>query len=143
MLSRRSFLAALVASLPTCLPAQTPHTPLPGSVERKAIADAMRKVVRTAFGEADADFIFVFRTLRVEDGWAWAEAEPQRTGGASGQFDSVSFLLRNSSGTWKVVASLPDEVVSASDPDAARRAWLKKSLPAKHRGLPKGLVPAA
>ena len=141
MLSRRSFLAVLATSLASPAFAETPHTPAPGSAERKAIADAMRKAIRNAFGEPEAEFVFIFRTLRVQGDWAWAVAEPQRVGGEAGQFEGVSFLLRKSSGGWRVAESLPDEVASADEPDKAMRAWLK-AIAAKYPALPKGVLPA-
>ena len=141
MISRRSFLAILAAFPVNRAFAETPHTPAPGSAERKAIADAMRKTVRKAFGDPGADFVFIFRILRVQGEWAWAEAEPQRAGAAAGQFEGVSFLLRKSSGAWRVAESLPDEVIAAAEPDQALRAWLK-SIAAKYPGLPKGMLPS-
>jgi hypothetical protein len=141
MISRRVFLA-LLAVFPTARAfAESPHTPAPGSAERKAIADAMRKVVRKTFGEPDAEFVFVFHTLRVQGGWAWAEAEPQRAGDEAGRFEGVTFLLRKSGGGWRVAESLPDDVASAEEPGKAMRAWLN-SIAAKYPALPKGLLPA-
>ena len=141
MISRRSFLATLPALLATPAFAEAPHNPAPGSPERKAIADAMRKVLRKAFGEPDAEFIFVFRTLRVQGEWAWAEADPQRGGGDEGRFEGVTFLLRKSSAGWRVAESLPDDVAAADEPVKAMRAWLK-SIEAKYPKLPKGVLPA-
>jgi hypothetical protein len=129
----------------SCAPrvfAEAPHTPAPGSAERKAIADAMRAAVRKAFGEPEAEFVFVFHTLRVLGDWAWAEAEPQRTGTDAGKFEGVSFLLRRISGAWKVVETLPDDVASADEPDKAMRNWLK-SVSAKYPKLPKGVLPSS
>ena len=140
MISRRSFLAIL-AALTSHAFAETPHPPAVGSAERKLIADAMRKTIRKAFGEPEADFVFIFRTLRVQGDWAWAEAEPQRVGGEAGQFEGVTFLLRKSSGGWRVAESLPDDVASADEPDKALRGWLK-SIAAKYPALPKGVLPA-
>lgn len=139
MISRCIFLAILAVFLAGSAFAEAPHTPSPGSPERKAIADAMRTGIRKAFAEPDADFVFIFRTLRAQGDWAWTEAEPRRTGDVAGRFEGGSFLLRKSSGSWRVVESLPDEVASADEPDKAMRAWLK-SIAAKYPALPKGVL---
>lgn len=141
MISRRTFLAIVPVFLAGYAFAEDPHTPAPGSAERKAIADALRKTVRKAFSEPDADFVFTFRTLRVQGDWAWAGAMPQRTGDTAGRFEDVNFLLRKTSGVWRTVESLPDDIASADDPDKAMRAWLK-SITKKYPGLPKGILPA-
>jgi hypothetical protein len=142
MISRRTFLAVLAALIASHAFAELPHTPAAGSVERKGIADAMRKAVRKSFGEPETDIVFVFRELRVLGEWAWVEADPMRAGGNVGQFEGVCFLLRKpSAGPWRVAESLPDEIAAADEPRMAMRGWLR-SLAAKYPTLPKGVLPA-
>lgn len=53
-------------------------TPAPGSVDRKAILNAIRPAVEAALGP---NVEFVVEEMQVGDGWAFVQAEPQRRGG--------------------------------------------------------------
>ena len=54
-------------------------TPQRGSAERSAILDAVRVPVEKDLGPR---VVFVIRTLRMGEGWAFLSAEPQRPSGA-------------------------------------------------------------
>lgn len=54
-------------------------TPERGSAERSAILDAVRVPVEKELGPR---VVFVVRTLRMGEGWAFLSAEPQRPSGA-------------------------------------------------------------
>lgn len=54
-------------------------TPPRGSAERSAILDAVRVPVEKDLGPR---VVFVIRTLRMGEGWAFLSAEPQRPSGA-------------------------------------------------------------
>ena len=56
------------------------YEPARGSAERKAILDAVRPVIEA---QMDGPVEFVIRDLRVEDGWAFLVADPQRPGGGA------------------------------------------------------------
>ena len=97
--------------------AETPHTPAPGSAERKAICDALRVPVIKEFGVRP---IFVIQALNVLDGWAFLAGNLQREDGSPynaealhrARFgddqiidgDSVFGLLRKEKGRWRAVA---------------------------------------
>ena len=108
----------LAASCLFCLcatHAQTVHTPVAGSAERKAMMDALRvpfeKVLRQKV-------IFRVRTLRVAGDWALAQADPTRPDGGAidyartkyrQDFENGSFsgegeaLLHRVDGKWSVI----------------------------------------
>lgn len=81
--------------------------------ERKAVLDALRPSVEKKLGP---DVEFVVHVLRVESGWAFVMADPQRKGGRpidgarlyGEDFENmdglrVDAVLRKSSGKWTVV----------------------------------------
>ncbi|MEO0543225.1 MAG: hypothetical protein AAFY99_05340 [Pseudomonadota bacterium] len=83
MLPHRTIISALLAFVilfGTMLSAsaQTFYEPPRGSDERKAILDAMRPKIET---EMRGPVEFVVVRLRVMDGFAFAQLEPQRPGG--------------------------------------------------------------
>ena len=85
----------------------------PASAERKAVLDALRPVVEARLG---SDIEFVVQAVRIEGGWAFVMADPQRRGGRpiDGQrifgedFENmdglrVDAVLQRKNGRWKVV----------------------------------------
>ena len=60
--------------------ADCPYTPAPGSAERKAIMDSLRKPVVKELGQR---VVFVVSQLKVCRNWAFLEATPQRPDGQS------------------------------------------------------------
>jgi hypothetical protein len=89
--------------------------------ERKAVLDALRPTVERKLGP---NVEFIIQVIRVEDGWAFVMADPQRKGGKpiDGQrifgenFDNmdglrVDAVLQLKNGRWKVV----DYGVGATD----------------------------
>ena len=76
--------------------AQSASTPPAGSPERKAIMDAMR-----AKGN-DQNRVLVVQRLRMANGWAWLDAEPQSRDGLN-RYEAESALLRRTGSRWAVV----------------------------------------
>ena len=85
----------------------------PASTERKAVLDALRPAVEARLGP---NIEFVVAHLRIEDGWAFVIADPQRKGGKpidgwaifGEHFDNMDGLrteavLRRTKGRWRVV----------------------------------------
>ncbi len=92
-----------------------PYTPSPGTAERAGIANGLRVPVQR---ELEQPVIFKFNTLKVENGWAFANAEPLKPNGreltywgkdqqAAGDEASwggtIQALLRKRNGRWRVV----------------------------------------
>ena len=95
----------------TLLLALAAITPTPA--ERKAVLDALRPAVETKLGP---NVEFVVQVIRVEDGWAFVMADPQRKGGKAidgrrifgEDFDNmdglrVDAVLQLRNGRWEVV----------------------------------------
>lgn len=76
----------------------TAVTPPAGSVERKAILDALRGEIQKLHR---IDAIFVVKYLKVLNSWAWIETSPKSADGTN-QYEEVSALLRKSGTKWKV-----------------------------------------
>ena len=85
----------------------------PAPAERKAVLDALRPKVEARLGP---NVEFVVAHLRVEDGWAFVIADPQRKGGKpidgwtifGEHFDNMDGLrteavLKRTKGRWRVV----------------------------------------
>ncbi len=78
-------LGALLMALPLAMPvaataaraAECPYTPPPGTSERKAITDALRKPV---MADLKQRLVFVVAQFGVCGDWAFIEAEPQQPG---------------------------------------------------------------
>ena len=81
--------------------------------ERKAVLDALRPAIEKKLGP---NVEFVVQVIRVESGWAFVMADPQRKGGKpidgwrifGEHFDNMDGLrleaiLRKKGGRWKVV----------------------------------------
>jgi hypothetical protein len=94
--------------------AQTAYTPEKGSLERKAILDALRVPVERALQQP---IVFVPDNFKVQGAWAFISGTPQAPGGGApnyagtkyaeaeneGAFDNNFFaLLRKTGGKWRV-----------------------------------------
>jgi hypothetical protein len=107
----------------------------PAPSQRKAVLDALRPAVEARLGP---DVEFVVQVLRVEKGWAFVMADPQRKGGKPidghryfDDFDNmdglrVDAVLRLQRGKWRVV----DHAIGATDvwhcdvgPKSLKRDW--------------------
>jgi hypothetical protein len=129
--SLRHLLPAVVimAACAGAAAAQAPHTPAPGSAERRAIADALRAPVEK---ELKQKVVFKIDHLKVSGAWAFLRGVPQRPGGGQvdyrltphqqsiedGVFDDwICALLRRRAGKWQVVKY----VIGATD--VAYEGW--------------------
>ena len=92
--------------------AQSAHTPAPGTSERSAVLDALRPSIEAELGPS---IEFVVEEIRVMDGWAIVNANPQRKGGGKIDCDryygadcqlggiGVTGILRYSNRRWNLV----------------------------------------
>ena len=82
------------------------YTPKPGSRERKAIMDALRKPVSKRVGRS---VIFVVGHLKVKNGWAFLQGSARRPDGKelSENYlwgEMAALLRKKSNGTWVVLS---------------------------------------
>ena len=95
--------------------------PAPGTAQRRAILDALRPTIERQLGP---NVEFVVRDIRIAQGWAFVNADPQRRGGGridgrrhfGDDFDNmdgltVTALLRFRNGRWNLV----DQAIGATD----------------------------
>lgn len=89
------------------------HTPPPGSAERKAILDALR---RDYIQPHKGQLTFKVRYLKAHNGWAWIYADPQSSEAGDEFGETGGFLLHITSDGWKVMPlpTMPDD---PSDPE--------------------------
>ncbi|WP_157967547.1 hypothetical protein [Cohaesibacter intestini] len=108
--------------------AQQIYTPERGSVERKAVLNAIRPLLEARLG---APVEFVVNRMNVYGDWAWLVVEPQRPGGAAIATNGPQFkmwsdqdglttyaLLRQAYGQWNLIdyAIGPTDVFWDGDP---------------------------
>jgi hypothetical protein len=103
-----------------------PHTPEPGSAERKAICDTMREYVATANKKPLAlTFLFKIEFLRVDNDYAGFEGFPVKPDGSlDSRFEDVVYttFLKKQNGDWRVVRDLSrTDVPSAEEAKEIRR----------------------
>ncbi|MBA3514025.1 MAG: hypothetical protein H0T77_06600 [Pyrinomonadaceae bacterium] len=112
--------------------AAVPHVPEKGSMERKAIADALRAPVEKQLKQP---VIFKIDNLKVQNNWAFLSGRPQNPEGSAidytntvyqdavdaGAFDDgIVALLRKVNGKWTVI----QYVIGATDVPYVD--WVKK-----------------
>jgi|GEM_PF-305342 len=77
-------------------------TPAPGSMERRAILDAMRITIKELH---QLDVIFIVRRMNVSRGWAWVHTMPRSKDGSS-MYEDFYALLHKENGHW-TIAEIP------------------------------------
>jgi hypothetical protein len=129
-----------VAAPPQALAAQrmtrNVHTPPPGSVERKAILDAMRLKIKELHG---LDVVFAVKTMNVSGGWAWVHTLPRSADGLS-RYEDFSALLHNDNGRWRV-----DEIACTEpdNPDCIGNPGYFRKLAHRFPCVPSSIFPTA
>lgn len=113
---------------------QRVYTPLPGSVERKEILDAMREKVKELH---ELDVVFVVREMKVSDGWVWVHTLPQSRDG-SARYEDFFALLRKARGRW-TVADIP--CTEPDNPDCIDSPGYFTKLLDRFPGLPTAILP--
>ena len=75
------------------------YTPAKGSEDRKAIMDALRVVIRKMSG---LEVIFVVRHLKINEGWAWVETDPESADGKN-HYEPMVGLLHKKTGVGPIL----------------------------------------
>ena len=117
-----------------------PHTPKPGSAERKALCDAMRAyVVKDQSRPLPKPILFKIEFLCVEGDYAGFEGFPVFEDGSDAipnylpDIVSTTILRRDGSG-WKIIADLSRTDV----PSEKELVTIRKSIPAD---VPRAVLP--
>ncbi len=87
--------AAETRAEPRAAPVATPE---PGNPQRKTLLDALRDEIKRRQGR---DVVFVVRSLKVSDGWAWLNAFAQSSDGRR-PYGDVTVLLEQRGDAWQV-----------------------------------------
>ena len=107
-------------------------TPPPGSPVRKAILAPLRAFLKE---NLQVEAVFVVRWLKVKDGWAWVETDPQSKDGRE-KYEPFLALVKKKQECWTIVEIPPLEEDSPPVDDA----YFKRLLKA-HPGLPRDVFP--
>lgn len=113
------------------------HTPAKGSTERKAIMDALRVVVRKM---SALEVIFVVRHLKVNNDWAWVEADPESADGTQ-HYETLVGLLHRKNGHWVYVEGPPEFAICEEDPDCIDPVRYFKKLGRKYPAASPDIFP--
>jgi len=74
------------------------YTPAAGSMEHKAIVDAMRDAIRQEHGDQIRLEVI---TMNVTDNWAWLHTRPVKDGASTSE--DITALMKKNAGGWEVV----------------------------------------
>jgi uncharacterized protein YceK len=124
--------AFLVTSLllSGCASVNTAHTPPDGSTERKAILQATRYALAR---QGRKNLVLVVPYLKVHNGWAWIQINPQSAGGTQ-HYESQSGLLQETTKKWRLLEWMPAE-------EGTDYKKYFKNLKAKYPSAPADIFP--
>jgi uncharacterized protein YceK len=99
--------AILVTSLllSGCASVNTAHTPPEGSAERNAIIQATKQALAR---QGRKNVVLVVPYLKVHNGWAWVQVNPQSANGTQ-HYESQSGLLQQTTKGWTLLEWMPAE----------------------------------
>jgi len=100
-------MASLVISLlvASCASVNTAHTPPDGSAEKNAILQATQRALAR---QGRKNLVLVVPYLKVHNGWAWIQVNPQSANGKQ-HYESQSGLLQQQTNNWKLLEWMPAE----------------------------------
>jgi len=88
-----------------CASVNTAHTPPEGSPERDAIIQATKNALAR---QGRKNLVLVVPYLKVHNGWAWIQVNPQSTNGTQ-HYESQSGLLQQTTKGWTLLEWMPAE----------------------------------
>jgi len=113
------------------------YTPPKGDPERNAIMDALREATRSS----KTDVVYVVEHLKIKDGWAWVQTNPQSPDNVN-HFEPLWSLLQKQGGRWVVLYMRPCCGDCADDPDCNNDRRLYKKLKREFPAAPPEIFPA-
>jgi len=124
--------AILVTSLflSGCASVNTAHTPAEGSPERNAIIQATKHALAR---QGRKNLVLVVPYLKVHNGWAWIQVNPQSANGTQ-HYESQSGLLQQETTKWRLLEWMPAE-------EGIDYTKYFKNLKAKYPSAPPDIFP--
>ena len=113
------------------------YTPGKGSEERKAILDALRVVIKKM---STLEVVFVVRHLKVNNGWAWVETDPESVNGKQ-HYEPMVGLLHKKNGRWTYIEGPPEFALCEEDPDCIDTARYFRKLARKYPAASRDIFP--
>jgi len=126
----RTGILATSLLLSGCASVNTAHTPAEGSTERNAIIQATKQALAR---QGRKNLVLVVPYLKVHNGWAWIQVNPQSANGKQ-HYESQSGLLQQTTTGWKLLEWMPAE-------EGTDYAKYLKNLKAKYPGAPADIFP--
>ena len=122
----------LVASLllVSCASVNTAHTPPDNSAERNAILQAVHHSLAR---QGRKNLVLVVSYLKVHNGWAWIQVNPQSANGSQ-HYESQSGLLQETTNKWTLLEWMPAE-------EGTDYAKYFQKLKAKYPSAPPDIFP--
>jgi hypothetical protein len=124
--TRLQWAFALACCFATALPAEPSFVPKPGSKERTAICDAVRRHKRAPKTK------FVIHYLRVKDGWALFDGSPSSGSEIDPEEGAIAAVLQKQQNQWRVVGSWSHGDVPAGSDFKLHARALPDSLVAEY-----------
>lgn len=134
--------AAILTFCASGVLASAPADTAANTAENSALLDTLRAsepLKRLAEDWKTRKLHFGGVKTNIQKSWAWVEACPETADGKE-RFDTITVVMHQQKGAWKIVEWLPDEIVSAEDPAAAFAEWRAKFRRA-HPFCPKKILP--
>ena len=124
--------ASLVTSvlLSGCASVNTAHTPPDGSAERNAILQATQRALAR---QGRKNLVLVVPYLKVHNGWAWIQVNPQSANGTQ-HYEPQSGLLQEKTNKWTPLEWMPAE-------EGTDYKKYFKNLKAKYPSAPPDIFP--
>src|SRR6266850_1461225 len=126
---RTTFLITLLL-LSGCASVNTAHTPPDGSAERNAIIQATKHALAR---QGRKNLVLVVPYLKVHNGWAWIQVNPQSANGTQ-HYESQSGLLQQETTKWRLLEWMPAE-------EGTDYTKYFKNLKAKYPSAPPDIFP--
>jgi len=116
--------------LVSCASVNTAHTPPDNSAERNAILQAVHHSLAR---QGRKNLVLVVSYLKVHNGWAWIQVNPQSANGSQ-HYESQSGLLQETANKWTLLEWMPAE-------EGTDYAKYFQKLKAKYPSAPPDIFP--